>query len=102
MAEERRPRGFAAMSPERVRELARKGGIAAHEQGTAHVFTEEEARAAGRLGGQTIARDKVRMRKLGQMGAAARRRQRREAELAASQQVESEITPPAGDSGKSE
>jgi general stress protein YciG len=44
-------RGFAAISPERQREIARKGGVAAHRAGTAHEFTPEEARAAGRKGG---------------------------------------------------
>jgi general stress protein YciG len=44
-------RGFAGMDPELVRRLARKGGKAAHEQGTAHEFTKEEARVAGRKGG---------------------------------------------------
>jgi uncharacterized protein len=45
-------RGFAAMDPELVRQIAKKGGRAAHEQGTAHEFTTEEARAAGRKGGK--------------------------------------------------
>jgi general stress protein YciG len=44
----RKPRGFAAMDPERVREISRKGGRAAHRAGTAHRFTSEEARAEGR------------------------------------------------------
>jgi general stress protein YciG len=44
-------RGFAALDPVAVRELARKGGIAAHRVGTAHEFSSEEARAAGRKGG---------------------------------------------------
>jgi general stress protein YciG len=44
-------RGFAALDPNLVRELARKGGIAAHRVGTAHEFSPEEARAAGRKGG---------------------------------------------------
>jgi uncharacterized protein len=52
MAEEKKRRGFAAMDPEKVREIASKGGKAAHAQGVAHVFTTEEARAAGRKGGQ--------------------------------------------------
>jgi general stress protein YciG len=47
----RRPRGFAAMSPERVREISRLGGKAAHQKGVAHEFTREEAQAAGRKGG---------------------------------------------------
>nr|WP_303675233.1 KGG domain-containing protein [Vampirovibrio chlorellavorus] len=45
-------RGFASMSPEKQREIASKGGKAAHQKGTAHQFTSEEARAAGRKGGQ--------------------------------------------------
>lgn len=45
-------RGFAAMDPERQREIASEGGKAAHESGNAHEFTSEEAREAGRKGGQ--------------------------------------------------
>ena len=45
-------RGFAAMDPERQRQIARQGGKAAHQQGVAHQWTTEEARAAGRKGGQ--------------------------------------------------
>jgi general stress protein YciG len=45
-------RGFASMDANRQREIASKGGRAAHEKGTAHEFTPEEARAAGRKGGQ--------------------------------------------------
>ena len=45
-------RGFASMDPQRQREIASEGGRAAHEKGTAHEFTTEEARAAGRKGGQ--------------------------------------------------
>lgn len=44
-------RGFAAMSPEKQREIAQKGGRAAHIKGTAHEFNSETARAAGRKGG---------------------------------------------------
>jgi general stress protein YciG len=43
-----KPRGFASMDPQRVREIASMGGLAAHQKGTAHEFTSEEARAAGR------------------------------------------------------
>ncbi len=45
-------RGFGSMSAARQREIASKGGRAAHEQGTAHEFTPEEARQAGRKGGK--------------------------------------------------
>ena len=44
-------RGFASMSPEKQREIASKGGRAAHEKGTAHEWTSDEARYAGRKGG---------------------------------------------------
>jgi general stress protein YciG len=47
----RRPRGFAAMDRKKVSEIASKGGKAAHAAGTAHQFSTEEARAAGRKGG---------------------------------------------------
>ncbi len=45
-------RGFASMDREKQREIASKGGRAAHQKGVAHEFTSEEARAAGRKGGQ--------------------------------------------------
>ena len=45
-------RGFASMDPQRQREIASEGGKAAHEKGTAHEFTSEEARLAGSKGGQ--------------------------------------------------
>jgi uncharacterized protein len=45
-------RGFAAMDEERQREIASKGGKAAHESGRAHEFDSEEAREAGRKGGR--------------------------------------------------
>jgi uncharacterized protein len=48
-------RGFASMPQERQREIASLGGRAAHRDGTAHEFTSEEARAAGRKGGEARA-----------------------------------------------
>ncbi|MCD6061561.1 MAG: hypothetical protein K0R03_717 [Moraxellaceae bacterium] len=44
--------GFASMDKEKQREIASKGGQAAHEKGTAHEFDSEEAREAGRKGGE--------------------------------------------------
>ena len=44
-------RGFASMDKKKQREISIKGGKAAHKKGTAHEFTPEEARAAGRKGG---------------------------------------------------
>ncbi len=46
-------RGFASMDLNRQREIASKGGKAAHQKGTAHEWTREEAREAGRKGGMT-------------------------------------------------
>ncbi len=53
---EKSKRGFAAMSPERQREIAAKGGRAAHEQGVAHEWNKGEAAAAGKKGGQAAFR----------------------------------------------
>ena len=50
--ERKERRGFASMSPEKQREIASKGGRAAHQKGTAHEWTSDEARNAGRKGGQ--------------------------------------------------
>jgi general stress protein YciG len=44
-------RGFASMDRVKQREIASKGGKAAHQKGTAHEWTSEEARDAGRKGG---------------------------------------------------
>ena len=44
-------RGFASMDRSKQREIASKGGKAAHQKGTAHEWTSEEARDAGRKGG---------------------------------------------------
>jgi general stress protein YciG len=59
-------RGFASMDPQRQREIASEGGRAAHEKGTAHEFTSEEAREAGRKGG--MARSANRRNAIGQGG----------------------------------
>ena len=50
--ERKERRGFASMSAEKQREIASKGGRAAHEKGTAHEWSADEARTAGRKGGQ--------------------------------------------------
>lgn len=60
-------RGFASMDRERQREIARKGGQAAHEKGTAHEFTAEEARAAGRKGGERVSVDRAHMSRIGRL-----------------------------------
>lgn len=45
-------RGFASMDPQRQKEIASAGGRAAHKQGVAHEWSSDEAREAGRKGGQ--------------------------------------------------
>jgi general stress protein YciG len=67
-------RGFAALDPNRQREIARLGGRAAHAQGRAHEFTSEEARDAGRKGGVAVSRDNQHMKEIGRLGGRARRR----------------------------
>jgi len=51
--------GFASMSPEKVREISSLGGKKAHQLGTAHEFTPEEAQKAGRIGGARGRRGKA-------------------------------------------
>jgi uncharacterized protein len=57
-APRRSARGFAAMDRERQRQIASEGGRAAHRQGVAHQWSSEEAREAGRKGGQNSRRNK--------------------------------------------
>ncbi len=61
-------RGFASMGEDRQREIASKGGRAAHEKGSAHEFTPEEAREAGRKGGETVSRNREHMAEIGRKG----------------------------------
>ena len=51
-------RGFASMDRTKQKEIASKGGKAAHQKGTAHEWTSEEAREAGRKGGMASHRRK--------------------------------------------
>lgn len=64
-------RGFAGMDEEKQREIASKGGHAAHEKGTAHEFDSEEARAAGRKGGEAVSQDREHMAEIGRKGGEA-------------------------------
>jgi general stress protein YciG len=64
-------RGFAAMDPEQQREIARRGGRAAHESGNAHEFTSEEAAEAGRKGGEAVSRNREHMAEIGRKGGLA-------------------------------
>jgi uncharacterized protein len=69
-------RGFASMDPQRKKEIASKGGRAAHEKGTAHEFTPDEARNAGRKGGEAVSRNRDHMASIGRRGGEAVSRDR--------------------------
>jgi uncharacterized protein len=64
----KRGRGFASMDPAKQREIASRGGKAAHREGHAHEFTSDEARAAGREGGRTVAKNREHMSEIGRKG----------------------------------
>ena len=70
-------RGFASMDAARQREIASKGGKAAHAKGTAHEWTPDEARVAGRKGGEAVSRDRAHMAAIGREGGGARGRNAR-------------------------
>ena len=61
-------RGFASMDREQQRAIASRGGKAAHRKGSAHEFTREEAREAGKKGGHTVSRDRTHMAEIGRKG----------------------------------
>jgi uncharacterized protein len=69
-------RGFASMDASKQREIASKGGRAAHAKGTAHEFTSDEARVAGRKGGEAVSRDRAHMSAIGREGGHSRGRAR--------------------------
>jgi len=57
-SEQKAKRGFAAMSPERQRQIASLGGKTAHEQGVAHQWDRQQAIVAGKKGGQVSGKRK--------------------------------------------
>lgn len=67
----KKPRGFAVMDSDRQREIASKGGRSAHQLGTAHKYTSEEARIAGKKGGASISQNLAHMRDIGRRGGKA-------------------------------
>lgn len=76
-------RGFAAMGEEKQRAIASMGGRAAHQQGVAHEFSSEEAREAGKKGGEAVSQNREHMAAIGKKGGEAahgRRRQRQHQE----------------------
>ena len=56
------------MDQRKQREIASKGGQAAHQKGTAHEFTSDEARAAGRKGGEAVSANRAHMSAIGRKG----------------------------------
>ena len=60
------------MDPARQREIASKGGRAAHEKGTAHEWSSDEARQAGRKGGVAVSQDRAHMAAIGREGGESR------------------------------
>lgn len=59
------------MDPNKQREIASLGGRAAHEKGTAHEFTAEEAREAGKKGGESVSQNRNHMASIGRKGGQA-------------------------------
>jgi hypothetical protein len=76
-------RGFAAMDQNQQREIASKGGQAAHQKGTAHEFDSEEARRAGQKGGEAVSRNREHMADIGRKGGESRQSAHRAAAAAA-------------------
>lgn len=61
-------RGFASMSPEQQKQIASKGGQAAHQRGVAHQWNADEARQAGRKGGEKVSQNRQHMAEIGRKG----------------------------------
>jgi general stress protein YciG len=61
-------KGIAVMDPARQREIASKGGKAAHAMGRAHEFTSVTAKVAGKKGGTTVSQDRLHMQTIGRRG----------------------------------
>jgi len=75
-------RGFAAMDQNQQRQIASKGGQAAHQKGTAHEFDSEEARRAGQKGGEVVSRNRAHMADIGRKGGESRQSANRAAAAA--------------------
>ena len=100
MQSNQKNRGFAAMDRGRQKEIARKGGKAAHEKGTAHEFTADEARAAGRKGGEAVSANRVHMSHIGRIGGKKSAGRRKPA--AGGHSSEPSRQPDSGESGSQE
>jgi len=78
-------RGFAAMDREKQKKIASEGGRAAHRQGVAHEWSKDEAREAGRKGGQMVSQNREHMSEIGRKGgqSSGQRRQQNNTERGA-------------------
>jgi general stress protein YciG len=89
-------RGFAAMDQNQQREIASKGGQAAHQKGTAHEFDSEEARRAGQKGGEAVSRNREHMADIGRKGGESRQSAHRAAAAAGGAAAGNAGTAPKG------
>jgi general stress protein YciG len=69
-------RGFASMDDDKQREIASKGGKVSHESGNAHEFDSNEARQAGKKGGEAVSQDREHMAEIGREGGQSRNQER--------------------------
>jgi len=89
-------KGFGSMDPDKQRAIARSGGRAAHAKKTAHEFSSDEAREAGRKGGEAISRDRAYMAEIGRRGGYARALAARIAEREDEERCPDTLPAPAG------
>jgi general stress protein YciG len=92
-------RGFASMDPSRQREIASKGGRAAHQKGTAHEWSSDEARSAGQKGGIAVSRDRAHMAAIGREGGESRSRASRAARETGGPMSDRELSRPVSRDG---
>jgi len=92
-------RGFAAMDQNKQREIARRGGLAAQALGTAHRFSPEEARRAGRKGGEAVSGNRQHMASIGRRGGVARHALRKAQHQQAAQNLAAATEAAQGSSG---
>ncbi len=92
-------RGFASMDPSRQKEIASKGGRAAHQKGTAHEWSSDEARSAGQKGGIAVSRDRAHMAAIGREGGESRSRASRAARDSGGGMTDRELARPVSRDG---
>jgi len=92
MDKQKSNRGFAVMNKTKQAEIASMGGKAAHATGRAHEFSPDEARVAGRKGGEIVSRDRAHMAEIGRKGGQARGRNRATAAAKSNERGENTIS----------